>query len=353
MKTPTQRTWICWALAVVCLAYAPLRWVSKAHAQEGERLYAEAFAYSDIVERYAVGYTDEDTTFEVLIYDAPTDQLLHTVEIPDPRLNRFYHQLYYGDFDFSPQGDRLAISLEGPNGGGFFIIDVATGQLVLYQPWASIWFLAWSPDANYLAGIYHHSITGGLDGWLALWDARTGEEIKQHPILTSPFAVDWHPADDRLAFADRNFVVIWDVEAWREVYRVPAADDYVEYVYRIAWNPSGDRFAALSDDDVLSLWDKNSGELPLQIDVGPLGAGAIEMFWSPDSQWIGLSDSNRLRLWNANTGDLAFTHEQEWPSQFYGATFVSDRKIMYVSGYAVESLEISFTREDSSVNGNR
>lgn len=211
-------------------------------AQEGTQttsLYAEAFAYNEATGRYAVGYTDEDTTFVVRIYDALTEQILHTVDIPDPRLNRFFRQLYFGDFKFSPSGDRLALSLEGPDGGGFFIVDVATGQLVLQQPWASIWHITWSPDGEFLAGIYHYSITEVSDGWLGLWDTHTGQEINQHRISPSSFTLDWHPSDNRLVIADRHYVVVWDAENWQEVYRVPAAEDYetaadtfLNWVYR-------------------------------------------------------------------------------------------------------------------------
>ena len=316
---------------VVAMGFALVPHVQRTAAQADSN-WIEAFDYNAVVDRYAAA-----SNLTVRIWDAATDQLLHTVQIPDPRSSPDFQQLYFGRLIFSPLGDRLAVSLYGDAGGGFVIIDASTGQIALQSSLhvPSVGPIAWSPDGDFLAGIYYYTpMTPVLDGFLGLWDTHTGQEINNYLIGTSPIALDWQPSDARLAFADAADVVVWDVEQWQELYRVSADENGV---ISVAWSPSRDTFASIGIEDIIRLWDGNTGELQRAIDAGDSGKDVPGVFWSQSGDWVGVAYGQHIEIWDPETGVSVFSYEAE--EQIAGVAVLSDGSIIFASVTTVEKLK--------------
>jgi WD40 repeat protein len=333
MKRSMIYFFLCWALTVMCLTQAPVHPEAKVWAQE-MGVSVVAFDYNALVDRYATAHSD----LTVRIWDAATDQLLHTVQVPDWRNNPAFEHYFFSRLVFSPQGDRLAVSFWG-HVGGFVIIDTASGQIVLEssEDIPPVGPIAWSPDGEFLVGIYYTSMTTAPDGFLTLRDSHTGQEINNHFISTSPVALDWHPFDTRLAFASLTHIVIWDVEQWQEVYTIPADENEVVLV---AWSPLGNVFVSFGTEGIVRLWDSETGQLQRAINAG-YQEGYQGIFWSQNGKWVGVTQANKLQLWNAQTGEAIFSYEAE--KQILGAGVLADGSILFASGNTVERLETSLT----------
>jgi len=177
-------------------------------------------------------------------------------------------------------------------------------------------------------------MTPVLDGFLGLWDTHTGQEINNYLIGTSPIALDWQPSDARLAFADAADVVVWDVEQWQELYRVSADENGV---ISVAWSPSRDTFASIGIEDIIRLWDGNTGELQRAIDAGDSGKDVPGVFWSQSGDWVGVAYGQHIEIWDPETGVSVFSYEAE--EQIAGVAVLSDGSIIFASVTTVEKLK--------------
>ncbi|HEX3050018.1 MAG TPA: WD40 repeat domain-containing protein, partial [Aggregatilineaceae bacterium] len=178
-----------------------------------------AFDYSAAAGMYATGHYD----WKIRIWDAATNTLLHTIQAPDLRPNGQGDVFSIQQLAFSPSGERLAACFYA-EGGAILVIDTSTGQTLLdiSESLPTMKAITWSSDGDRLAGIYEWSaIANEWDGWLALWDAGTGQEIRQTLIGGSPVSLDWHPSDDRLIYPSYTGVSVWDTEQWQELVAIP------------------------------------------------------------------------------------------------------------------------------------
>jgi WD40 repeat protein len=290
-----------------------------------------AFDYSALAGKYATGHYD----WTIRIWDATTNDLLHTIQAPNLR-SGFADAFSIKQVAFSRMGDRLAAGLFGDGQGEIMIIDTSTGQtLVEISDIPSIGAIAWSPDGELLAGIYYYTpLTPVLDGFLGLWDTRTGQQVNQHLIGTSPVALAWHPFDARLAFGDSGFLVVWDVEQWQELYRISADENGV---ISVAWSPSGDTIAAIGTEEIVRLWDGSTGELQRAIDAGNSGKDVPGVFWSQGGEWVGVSFGKHIEVWDPETGVSVFSYEAE--KHVKGIAVLADGSIIFASGDTVQKLE--------------
>jgi WD40 repeat protein len=218
----------------------------------------------------------------------------------------------------------LAICVQG--GAPLILIaDVATGQiLVEIVEVPSVNTIDWSPDGRLLAGIVASSPVARAIGRLGLWDSATGEKLNDYLIgETSPLFLGWHPSEPKVAFTTLGQVVVFDVENWRELYRLPADEIGATSV---AWSPVGDVLASVGAEGLVCVWDGDTGDLLREIKSGVFGSEQPRVFWSQDGNLVGATAGNRIEAWVAKSGQQTFS--EEIPQQIIGAVLRPDGRLM-------------------------
>ena len=77
-------------------------------------------------------------------------------------------------------------------------------------------------------------------------------------------------------------------------------------VYSIAFSPNNQQFASGSDDNIIKLWDSNTGEC-LRTLSGHENA-VLSVAFSPSGEWLATGSSyNTIKLWDVNTGECIKT----------------------------------------------
>lgn len=265
------------------------------HIAAGETVYS--LDISGIDDRIAIG--TDDGIVEIWDLESQT-QLVEVVVVGDD-----YTRSPVRFLDWSPDGSLITSHAWGSPGR---IWDAATGQILLEFPGVAFG-MNWSPAVDeFVAAIENAGASGiwntdgefmrpfqGVAGplatewspdgaWIVAADqteqlyvlgADTGElvfstEVIAHPLQGSFESIAWHPDSQLFAIhvTQRdgvmplpNFIQIWSVEDFTLIHEFEKIR-FVELGLRsIAWSHSGDRFAAISGDGHLYVWDAEIFEL--------------------------------------------------------------------------------------------
>ena len=204
--------------------------------------------------------------------------------------------------------------------------------------------VAVTPDLTRLA-------TAGQDGTTQIWDLATGEHILSLVRHPSPIhAVNFGPGTDRLYTLDREGLFrVWDARPYalgekatltvdRGVFDIQLNPDETEMVlgnaggpastwdmatgerrfvmagdvggvYRVAYDPQGDRVATVGTDNQIRIFDATTGELLLQFSghgegvTADLFPGTLDIAFSPDGTRLASAGADGLaKVWDAATG---------------------------------------------------
>lgn len=198
---------------------------------------------------------------------------------------------------FSPDGKRVAF-------GGWIsevrVMDISSQESIEFKtPGATR--LAFSPDGKTLA------TASGRPQEVRLWDATTGEELRQFEGEMFRFLHICFSPDGALLAASGGAsegkkdgrISIWDVQTGEQI-RV--LDGHSEQVRTIAFSPDGKTLASASFDLTTRLWDTDSGRAKAEL-AGNGFSGAATDF-SPDGQLLATTASQEVvKLWDPASGE--------------------------------------------------
>jgi WD40 repeat protein len=149
--------------------------------------------------------------------------------------------------------------------------------------------VAFSHDGRLLA-------IGYFDGWVRLWDYRTGKKLSELRESRSPiWAVAFSPHSTMVASSADNKVILYDVVTQR----VSALQGQVGPVLSIAFAPDGRTLASVGDDDgTVRLWNlaTHQTSLTLRGQIGPVYSVA---FTSDGNLLSSGGSDGDVRLWAA------------------------------------------------------
>jgi WD40 repeat protein len=268
------------------------------------------------------------------IWDANTGRLFLEIDNVPPS---DFTNLGYAELD--PTGRWLV------TGGGLItgveLWDTASPVPVLFghslgQEWGN-----WSPDGRLIA-------TAGTDGSTRIWDAMTGEQVRD---LEQGYKHDsWSPDSARLVTpigVEGFALAVWDIESGEVLARLVPDDDGLGTwsMFYVVWSPDGNYILATAGrSDTLGqilIWDANTYEQLVTIASDDGCAGRPT--WSPDSTQIvagcsGVAPGEKTYagVWDALSGNLAMKLENPGEgSTWYTEWSPDGTKILTTHGGAI------------------
>lgn len=175
---------------------------------------------------------------------------------------------------------------------------------------SEIWDITFHPDGEYF-------VVAVADGSLRLYNTDTEDpahiiDNAHQGIITS---ANFNADGSLLATTSYDYnAIIWQADTLMDdapEFRALLADDnettHYDWLMDTTWNPEGTQVAVITWDNILQIWDSESGELvfePLQLSIGSDNF-SISATWSPDGRFILLGDVlGTIRFFDASSGQL-------------------------------------------------
>lgn len=216
-------------------------------------------------------------------------------------LNHQSHSTTFYDFDWSPDGQRLAV---GTDRYGIMIWDMETQQFREFPdqfPTIVGRSVAWNPDGTYVAATGENRI-------VYIWNAE-GElagQLSGHQ--TTVENINWGSDDARLVSVSADEIIVWDMERYEllRAIEVPSSS-----FTSVVW-AANEQVVTGSVDGVLRWWDLSTGQCLAEIDTTQ---GAIQsLSRSPDRTKLASCGSDgAITIWDLHTGEHLRTLRRDRP----------------------------------------
>ncbi|MBA3867708.1 MAG: WD40 repeat domain-containing protein [Anaerolineae bacterium] len=166
---------------------------------------------------------------------------------------------------------------------GFRVGAQAVGTTAIATPQTqTIIATTWSPDGSKIA-------RSGTGGFLSIWDANTGNLIRNFIGLSGTiYTVAWSPDSTKIASAgDDKLIHIWNVSNGQSLANLIGHNDSI---LSLDWSPDGSKIASVSAVEHLSLriWDTATFQ-----QLNAFQAGNLQSVkWSLDGSKIAVVNTN-------------------------------------------------------------
>ena len=158
---------------------------------------------------------------------------------------------------------------------------------------AGVFSVAFSPDEKQI-------VSGDYDGYIKLWDAESGREIRTllghtDKVTSLSFSPD---GTQILSGSDDGTIKLWELNTGREIRTFFGHTDEVSSV---AFSPDGKQVLSGSFDNTVKLWDKETGN-EIRIFSGHEQNVSSVCFSPEGKQILSGSYDGTIRLWDIDTG---------------------------------------------------
>lgn len=251
------------------------------------------------------------------IWDAAKGQEVHQL-IPVPTISDHVTSAFY-----SPDG-RFIVTITEVDGTAR-VWDAATKQQIRqlrsfgceasgeFPLGCGVWSAAYSPDSRYI-------VTGNVDGTMHIWDAITGQEVRQiggHGCIGSSCSVNWaaySPNGKQIVTTGSDGTArIWDAATGQEMRQLRG---HAGHVGSASYSPDGRQIVTTGCDKIedgfckassARIWDADTGQERRQLvshDCGHVYLGCIfSAAYSPDGKQIVTAGADQTaRIWDVATG---------------------------------------------------
>jgi WD40 repeat protein len=184
-----------------------------------------------------------------------------------------------------------------------------------------------------------HFATADWNGQVSVWDARTGERLWQRPCGQYVHAVAYDPAGRRLAAAGSDQVVrLFDADSGDEVQTLRGHEDAV---LCLDFSPDGSLLASGGYDNVVRLWDAASA-MPLAV-LRRHSWWVRDVAFAPDGQRLATAGQDgKVLVWGRAAGEQG----SEWTA---GAEFLEHRGPVHAAAFDPSGARIVSGGEDGRV----
>lgn len=240
---------------------------------------------------------------DLRVWEVASGKLLN--KIPAPQDNPFESTI--GSASFSPDGKYLAVGA-GDSKSTITLWDLTKDEIVfsIKGLFGGVSALTFSPDGRFL-------ISGSLYPGMAIWDAATGNKIRDLSSFPSLSGVS-----EVLVSPDKRFVAgsglgkgsikIWDVATGSPLAAWEAHEG--GGVTSIAFSPDGKFLASGSKDMTMKLWAVRTWQL-VRTFTDEYSTAVTSIAFSSDGRWLASGyEDGVIRLWEVASGKLHKTFER-------------------------------------------
>jgi WD40 repeat protein len=231
---------------------------------------------------------------------------------------------------FDPEGRRLAVARENPlndSGGQFYpiiVYDAETGKCLprLRSP-GRVYNLCWRSDGQRLAG-------AAMDGNAYVWELPSERPIKTligHQSAVTRIA--FHPDGQLLVSLGWDDVVrLWDAETGRQLLSSPA------YHALVHFSRDGRRLGLMLDSAQVGVYGIEQGQVCRTLrGVNEMGLGYWSIAFHPKKPLLATTSDDGVRLWDAISGrEIAAQPLRESRSAF----FLADGDLLTSSSFGLQ-----------------
>lgn len=285
--------------------------------------------------RYATAYTDRS----IRIWDANTNQLLHTLVDPSDAIAGFHvgwNGYRIDDLEFSPDGELLAASFGGfERGGQIRIFDVSSGEAILdLWAWTFASDIAWKPDGTQLAARVTSGLYSNTNPHIMVWSIPSGNLVIDQKLGSNQggSGSDWSPDGSKLATLVANEIYLSDTTTWvREPKGV-----FPEGVMDIQWSPDGNKVAAVTMFGTVYIYDVVTQTVTMTLPGTSTTEYPRSLDWNANNQ-IAVTNTDHILVWDATTGSLLGNLEAE---AVIDLAWMRNGQIVYGGSDTIEEPEI-------------
>lgn len=282
----------------------------------------------------------------ISIWDVTSNQILRTIEVPDLTRGDFTTFFSIMAVSFSHDGEKLAVGYLGSSSAYtqvIHIFDVATGKLLKeIQTGLSFTDLEWNLSDTTILGATLSGLDEGASSDLQLWDIESATAL-QDMFLNGDtlFDIAWNPDNTKLAYVGYGDVSILDAVNFGTLIAISNIDE--PRMYRLDWNPTGDKLAAATQDTAIYIFDHQSGKVISEVQKTDVTEWSPRIRWSPDGAYLAALSQSAIDIWDMEAQELITSLSV--PAKTLDFDWLLDGNIVYAGETGVQILETSLSEQ--------